>query len=87
MKMTAGDAVWRELVDRLLDAAEERPGGYKKMFFMEKLGFQDHTVSIETNLSPTNFAKLIPRSIFTFNFRLMNTQTNQICGGGNLVLT
>ena len=45
MKMRTTEAAWRELVDRLLDAAEERPDGYKQMFFMEKLGFQDHTVS------------------------------------------
>jgi hypothetical protein len=44
MKMRTSEAAWRELVDRLLDAAEERPDGYKQMFFMEKLGFQDHTV-------------------------------------------
>lgn len=43
--MRTTEAAWRELVDRLLDAAEERPDGYKQMFFMEKLGFQDHTVS------------------------------------------
>ena len=44
MKMRAGEQAWRELVDRLLDSAEERPGGYKKMFFMEKMCFQDHMV-------------------------------------------
>ena len=44
MKLRAADKQWRELVDRLLDSAEERPGGYKKLFFMEKMGFQDHTV-------------------------------------------
>ena len=44
MKLRAPEVAWRELVDRLLDAAEERPGGgYKKMYFMEKMGFQDHT--------------------------------------------
>ena len=42
--MRAADSAWRELVDRLLDAADEKPGGYRKMYFMEKLGFQDHTV-------------------------------------------
>ena len=47
MKMRAPDAAWRELVDRLLDSAEVRPGGYKKMYFMEKMGFQDHTVRLD----------------------------------------
>ena len=42
--MRPSDSAWRELVDRLLDAADAKPGGYKKMYFMEKLGFQDHTV-------------------------------------------
>ena len=51
MKMRTSEAAWRELVDRLLDAAEERPGGFKQMFFMEKLGFQDHTVSVTVNSS------------------------------------
>ena len=50
MKLRAGDQAWRELVDRLLDSAEERPAGYKKMFFMEKMGFQDHTVSLLTGV-------------------------------------
>ena len=45
MKLRAGHKQWRELVDRLLDSAEERPGGYKKLFFMEKMGFQDQTVN------------------------------------------
>ena len=40
MKLRAGDKQWRELVDRLLDSAEEG----KRGFFMEKMGFQDHTV-------------------------------------------
>ena len=35
MKLRAADKQWLELVDRLLDSAEERPGGYKKLFFME----------------------------------------------------
>ena len=42
--MRPSESAWMELVDRLLDAAEEKPGGYTKMYFMEKLGFQDHTV-------------------------------------------
>ena len=50
MKLRAGDQAWRELVDRLLDSAEDRPAGYKKMFFMEKMGFQDHTVSLLTGV-------------------------------------
>ena len=43
--MRPSDSAWRELLDRLLDSAEEKPGGYKKLYFMEKMGFQDHTVS------------------------------------------
>lgn len=45
--MRTPEPAWRELVDRLLDAAEERPGGYPRMYFVEKIGFQDHTVSIK----------------------------------------
>jgi hypothetical protein len=56
MKMRAADSAWRELVDRLLDAADEKPGGYRKMYFMEKLGFQDHTVY----------------SFFTFKYHYLN---------------
>ena len=44
MKIRPSDSAWRELLDRLLDSAEEKPGGYKKLYFMEKMGFQDHTV-------------------------------------------
>ena len=37
--MRTTEAAWRELVDRLLDAAEERPDGYKQMFFHGEVGF------------------------------------------------
>ena len=40
MKLRAGDKQWRELVDRLLDSAEERPGGYKRLFLWRKWAFK-----------------------------------------------
>ena len=45
MKLRAADKQWRELIDRLLDFAEEKPGGDKKLFFMEKLGLRVGLIS------------------------------------------
>ena len=74
--MRPSDSAWRELVDRLLDAADEKPGGYKKMYFMEKLGFQDHTVYsyLQSNII-----------IYNIICRLMNSQIKDTSGGGSLV--
>ena len=73
--MRPSESAWRELVDRLLDAAEEKPGGYKKMYFMEKLGFQDHTV----------YSFCATAILWTLTYgRLMNSQTKETSGDGSL---
>ena len=74
MKLRAGDKQWRELVDRLLDSAEDRPGGYKKLFFMEKMGFQDQTV---------NKNQCLYLFWISHDYRRTISLTILICGGGS----
>ena len=74
--MRPSESAWRELVDRLLDSAEERPGGYKKLYFMEKMGFQDHTVR--------SYFSIISVLKIMFDWRLTIFQTRETSGGGSL---
>ena len=45
MKILASEMAWYELFDRLLDAAEERHGRHKHIYFMEMLGLQVYLMS------------------------------------------
>ena len=52
MKLRVNSApAWNELVEDLIDAAERKAAGcYPKLYFMEKVGFQDHTVSLTLSI-------------------------------------